>query len=229
MNILLSLWQKLLSIYVFLRHIQLSTFVFDIHQEGGWKIKMIVLKEKKKLSRIFVFFYILLLSHTYETTQYPPPPPPSSILVFFVCQKNCISSHYFYYHQLFSALIFHFCWLSAAQFPVFCFTFYFFIRQSWFICCEIKHLLVLKRVKMKILRFAGLYTRHVLPTVLAGPSPLLREASGPWKTCSGCRIYPTYLGSRHLLCQWENSLLSLGHHRKPILTNFAYWWNFKEY
>ena len=83
-----------------MRHIQLSTFVFDIHQEGGWKIKMIVLKEKKKLSRIFVFFYILLLSHTYETTQYPPP-PPSSILVFFVCQKNCISSHYFYYHQLF--------------------------------------------------------------------------------------------------------------------------------
>ena len=80
-----------------------------------------------------------------------------------------------------------------------------------------------RRVNNQILRFAGLYTRHVLPTVLAGPSSLLREAFGPRETCSGCRIYPTYLGPRHLLCQWENSLLSRCDHRKPILANISEW------
>ena len=70
--------------------------------------------------------------------------------------------------------------------------------------------------------FPGLHPGHVLPSVLAGSPPLLRESAGVEEAGGGGGVHPVDLGAGHVLRQREDGLLPQGDHGEPVLEDPAH-------
>ena len=64
--------------------------------------------------------------------------------------------------------------------------------------------------------YAGLHTRHVLPAILARRSPIIPAAAGCRDPVGEHRVPPQYVGTWHVLRQWENGLFAYGHNVQRI-------------
>jgi len=77
--------------------------------------------------------------------------------------------------------------------------------------------------------FLGLHFGHVLQAVLDRSPTLFSTTTRSGKVGRWRRLHQVDLGSRHILCQWKNSLLSQSHNWKSVPQNFTHWRNLKKY
>lgn len=64
--------------------------------------------------------------------------------------------------------------------------------------------------------FAGLYTGLLLQTVLDRSPVGVHQTAGCWDPIRGIGVHKEYLGSRHVLRQWETVVLPHSNHQQRI-------------
>ena len=82
------------------------------------------------------------------------------------------------------------------------------IQVDMILTSLVSHFIWSQKEKPKITPLTGFYSRYVLPAILARSTAIFWKT--PWigKTSCWSRIYQAHLGSRYILCQRKNCLLS---------------------